>query len=278
MDSKIPIPPPSSFDNDDAAPPSYSETISGSSTSKIAPTSSTSQYYSSQIQSQLQSITTQITSLETQKSLLSNAQDEKILSLLTLEIQTFLSDFAKTGLRKGTLILVPAKGLEDENAVPMEYDFKVASEYDRVVRVRDKEVDEFREGEMWFWRDEEMAERLAGYLKPAQDPRSAELPARKGDVRPKVAEQTEASGSSRGFWGRKKSSAKSVEKPVIIEARRTEKIESDVKRTVVSTEDKVMMDVKAEEVVFRTENEFGIFGTERGWGVVLKLSVVLGER
>ena len=160
----------------------------------------------------------------------------------------------------------------------MEYDFKDPSEYDRVVRVRDKEADEFGEGEMWFWRDEEMAERLAGYLKPEQDPRSAELPPRKEEVRPKAVEQSEAS-NIRGFWGRKKSSVKSVERPVIIEARRDEKVESDVKGGgVVSTEDKVMMDVKAEEVVFRTENEFGIFGTERGWGVVLKLSVVLGKR
>jgi hypothetical protein len=38
------------------------------------------------------------------------------------------------------------------------------------------------------------------------------------------------------------------------------------------------MDVKAEEVVFRTENDFGIFGTERGWGVVLRLKVILGNR
>jgi hypothetical protein len=38
------------------------------------------------------------------------------------------------------------------------------------------------------------------------------------------------------------------------------------------------MDVKAEEVVFRTENEFGIYGTERGWGVVVKLKVIPGGR
>ena len=43
-------------------------------------------------------------------------------------------------------------------------------------------------------------------------------------------------------------------------------------------EDRVVVDVKAEEAVFRTENEYGMYGTERGWGVVVKLRVVLGRR
>lgn len=264
----------SSYDNE-AAPPSYTETIS----SKHVPESSTSQYYSSQIQSQLHNLTTQISSLQTQKTLLSHAQDEKILSLLTRQIQLYLSDFAKTGLQKGTLILVPAQGLEDQNALPMEYDFKDPEEYDRVVRVRDKEDEEYG-GQKWFWRDEDMANRLAGYLRPAPDPRTMELPPRKEEIAipQQQAEASSSSSSGKWSWGRKKSVAKAAERPPLVESRNDTKIASDVKMSIRDSEDKVLMEVKAGEVVFRTENDFGIFGTERGWGVVLKLKVILGSR
>jgi hypothetical protein len=93
MDSKSQVPAYNENESNDPAPPSYSETIS----SRYPPSSSTSQYYSSQIQSQLSSLTSQISSLQTQKDILSHAHDEKILSLLTLDIQLYLTDFAKEG-------------------------------------------------------------------------------------------------------------------------------------------------------------------------------------
>lgn len=183
--------------------------------------------------------------------------------MLTNDIQIYLADFARSGMKKGTLILVPAAGLQSENATPTDYDFKEMDEYDRVVRVKDKESE--RE-EKWFWRDEEMANRLAGYLRPPPaDPRTLDLPPRKEVVKPKV----EAS-SSRGFWGRKKSVTL---QPVVPEPRPVLK---DVKEVV--KEDQVVMDVKAEEVCFRTENDFGMLETERGYAVVVKLKVVLAGR
>lgn len=261
MDSKTGLP--TSYD-EEVAPPSYTE-----SNPTYPATSSTSRYYSLQIQDQLHSLTSQITSLQTQQSLLSHAKDEKILSLLTTQIQTYLSDFANSGLQKGTLILVPASGLTNENAIPVEYDFKNPSEYDRVVRVRDKEADEY--GETWFWRDADMAERLAEYLRPVEDPRTKELPPRKEEV--KLAEQSPT--SSRGFWGRKKSTA---ERPPLIEESRDSKGESISKTPVIETKDRVAMDVKAEEVVFRFENDFGIYESERGYGIVLKLRIALARK
>jgi len=258
MDSKSGFP---ANDNEAAAPPpAYSDSSYNTFTS---PSSSTSQYYSAQIQSQLSSLTTQISSLHTQAELLSNAQDEKILSLLTNDIQIYLSDFAKSGMKKGTLILVPSAGLQSENATPTDHDFKEMDEFDRVVRVKDKEGE--RE-EKWFWGDEEMANRLAGYLRPPPpDPRTLDLPPRKEVVKPKV----EAS-SSRGFWGRKKSVTL---QPAVLEPR---PVLRNVKEVV--KEDKVVMDVNAEEVCFRTENDFGILETERGYAVVVKLKVILVER
>jgi hypothetical protein len=273
MDLKDPMEPSSSY-NDEAAPPSYSETVF----SKYIPDASTSQYYSSQIQSQLHDLTTTISSLQTQKSLLSHAQDEKILSLLTHQIQLYLSDFAKTGLQKGTLILVPAQGLEDLNALPMEYDFKDPEEYDRVVRVRDKEEGEYGGGQKWFWRDEDMAVRLAGYLRPKPDPKTMELPPRKEGIAAQQEQSEYSSSSGKWSWSRKKSSAKAAERPPLVESRNDTKVVSDVEMPSRDAEDKVDMSVKAEEVVFRTENDFGIFGTERGWSVVLKLKVIPGNR
>ncbi|KAG9235771.1 hypothetical protein BJ875DRAFT_482874 [Amylocarpus encephaloides] len=268
MDSKQPIPS-NTYQDEDPAPPSYSASISAST------------YYSSQIRSQLGTLSSTITALESQKSLLASACDEKILSLLTTQIQIFLSDFANSGLKKGTLILVPRNGLTDDHAVPTDYDFKSEDEYDRVVRVRSKEdspYDEFSSEprEMWFWRDEEMALRLAKHLKPPPDPRKAELPPRQEPVAP--TPPAEAS-SSRGFWGRKKPSGKPplITPPTPVYESRQDLESKNESPESSEGDDVVKMDVNAEEVVFRTENDFGIFGTERGWGIVLRLRVMMGD-
>jgi len=257
MDSKSPIP--SSSHEEEAAPPSYNDTVITAPTlqpPKYISASSTTEFFAHQIQDQLQYMATQINSLQTQKSLLSHAKDEKILSLLTTEIQNYLSDFAKSGLQRGSLILIPAKAIEDQNAQPSDYDMKNPDEYDMIVRVQDKEVDEYGDG-LWFWKDEDMALRLAKYLKPAPDPYAATLPVRKTEIAP---------STGRGFWGRKKGSKsrEAVVQPGPLPSQ--------------SSADRVVMDVNAQNIVFRTENAFGILETQHGWGVVLKLKVVLAQR
>ena len=269
MDSKRGFP--SSPYDEELAPPSYDDSLS----TPYSPSSSTSQYYSQQIEAQLHSLTTQISSLKTQKSLLAHAQDEKILSLLTTQIQLYLSAFAKTGLRRGTLILVPAKGLEEENAVPADFEDKKKEgiiEYDQFVRISDKEGSYDGEGNIWFWNDEDMANRLAGYLKLVPDLKNAPLPLRKEEV--KAAAAAAAPSTNRGFWGRKKSSTKAPERPPLVEARKIEPVELPNELE----QDKVSMSVKAEEVVFRLENDFGVFETRRGFGIVLELQVVQQKR
>lgn len=267
MDAKRVVP--SSYD-EEVAPPAYTDDVPA-----YQPYSSTSQYYSHQIQDQLQSITTQISSLDTQKSLLSHAKDERVLSLLTTQIQNYLSDFSKAGLHKGTLILVPAQGLEDENAVPVSYDFRKSDEYDKFVRVNDKEMDKSSDDGLMFWKDEDMARRLAGYLRPSRDPENKELPPRKEEI--KAAAQQTSPNESRGFWGRKKSAIE-IPRRSIPAREKMSPADPDAKSTQPRTEDKVLMDVRAEEVVFRTENDLGLYETQSGWGMVLKLRVVLGER
>jgi hypothetical protein len=38
------------------------------------------------------------------------------------------------------------------------------------------------------------------------------------------------------------------------------------------------MDVNADEVTFRTENDLGLFETQTGWAIVLKLKIEIGRR
>lgn len=205
-------------------------------------------------------MTTQINSIQTQKSLLNHAKDEQILSLLTPQIQHYLSEFAKAGLQQGQLILVPGRAVKGENAMPNGLEAG-----DAVVRVMDKEGGEGEGGGMWFWKDEEMAKRLAAYLRPGPKPRAvaAEVSSRKEE-----GAGGSGGGSGRGFWGRLKGGGGKVEvKEEFKAARRPEE----------SKADKIVMDVRAEEVVFRSENKFGLLETERGWAVVLTLKVVVAR-
>ncbi|KAH7346523.1 hypothetical protein BKA65DRAFT_278860 [Rhexocercosporidium sp. MPI-PUGE-AT-0058] len=264
MDSKSAIP--AYTQEEEAGPPSYTDTISS-----YHPTTatSTSQYYSSQIQSQLRTLNTQISSIQTQRNILSHAQEEQILSLLTHHIQLYISDFANTGLKKGSLILVPAKAIQDPKATPTDYDFSEPSEYDRVVKVSDKDCDSYGTSEredLWYWENEDMAKRLAGYLRPPpRDPRTLELPKRKEQM----ATQTQSKGW--GFFGKKKGE----ERPPLIGS--NSKGQPDAGGLGGEDEDRVVVDVKAEEVVFRTENEYGMYGSEEGWGIVVKLKVILAR-
>ncbi|KAF7908888.1 uncharacterized protein EAE98_012446 [Botrytis deweyae] len=261
MDSKIPI-----HDHDDEpAPPSYMDSLSSSSVSPAASKTSgpsalpsTSTSYGTQIQSQLNHLRTQFSSIQTQKSLLEHAQEEKILSLLTTQIQIYLSEFANTGLRKGTLLLIPAHCIQNEKAQPLEFDRENPG-YDVSVEIGDKES---LNGGSWFWEDEDMAKRLAEALKPRP-----ELPSRQvvAKTDPKKVAPSPTGNISR-FWGRK-SSSKSDEKPVLVE-------DVKVSSTVLEPRDKVHMKVNAEEVVFEYENSFGLFETQRGYGIILHFTII----
>ncbi|CAL3962371.1 unnamed protein product [Diplocarpon coronariae] len=253
MDAKAPLP--SYCQEDGAAPPAYTDTISSFHPTVSSPTS---QYYSSQIQSQIATLATQISSAQTPKNLLSHAQDEKILGLLAHHIQLYLSDVANAGLAQGSLILVPARGIQDPTAIPTDYDFSEPSEYDRVVKVRDKESGG---QELWYWHDEDMAMRLAGYLRPAGDPETLGLPRRREQVQP------QSQTKEWRLFGRKKA----TERPPLAEERKDAKIRSLGEVSGV----RVAVDVRAEETVFRYENEFRMYEAERGWAIVVKLRAVV---
>ncbi|ESZ89653.1 hypothetical protein SBOR_9962 [Sclerotinia borealis F-4128] len=263
MKSKLPT----YANNDEPAPPSYTESFSSSysspATSKISipvssPSSSSTYGIQAQIQTQLSHLSTQYHTYQTQKTLLAHAHEQKILSLLTDQIQIYLSEFATTGLRKGTLIMIPAHCLANENATPLEFggEDTGVSAYDVFVEVGDTDKESLEvNGGVWYWEDEDMAERLAGSLNSF-----AELPSRQAVAQQNtVAVQGSGSSSSR-FWI-KKNCSKNVENVKINEV-------------VAEWKDQVLMDVKAEEVVFEYENSFGLLETQRGYGVVLHLEIV----
>ncbi|KAH8816331.1 hypothetical protein F5884DRAFT_218274 [Xylogone sp. PMI_703] len=246
-------------------PPSYADTISNLS----HPSQSTP--YGAQINSLLLNLTNQVASDQTQRNLLNTARDSKALSSITSVVESYLSSFAKSGLRKGALILVPAGAVQNENAVPCEYDFADPAEFDRVLRVSIGGKED-PSNDLWFWKDEDMARRLAGYI---AQPKLQALPTRPPEQQ--VA-RDENKSSSKGFW-RKKSIPKSTDRPTLEQVQGRGSLRSDTGKAAPTNDGEavwqyeVQMDVKAEEIVFRTENELGLYETERGWGIVLKLNV-----
>jgi len=93
--------------------------------------------------------------------------------------------------------------------------------------------------------------------------------------RQKPIEETQK--QSRGFFFRNKGTISSIERPPAAEERDVQ-VDPDAKVADASPDDKIGLNVKAEEVSFRTENHMGIFETQRGWAVVLKLNVELSRR
>lgn len=203
MDTKSGFPS-SSNSQEEEAPPSYDDTTSPKlPTPKYQePIDSTTRYYSHQIQDQLQSLTLQISSIQSQKDLVSHAKDEHILQLLTTQIQIYLSDFASSGKAKGTLVLVPADAFQDDKTLPADASSHGSDDFYRVVRMRDKAAD--GEKDDMFWKDRAMAGRLVGYLTPPPDPRKRELPPRK-------VEPEKKSGGGLFGWGRRSSTKSPIE-------------------------------------------------------------------
>lgn len=84
----------------------------------------------------------------------------------------------------------------------------------------------------------------------------------------KVVEQAPVDAARKKVFGKRKDIAQHMQNKDL-------KVDPDAKMGSAKSGDKVLMDVKAEEVSLRTENDMGIFETQRGWAVVLKLKVEL---
>ncbi|KAM7212151.1 hypothetical protein V8F06_012476 [Rhypophila decipiens] len=103
----------------------------------------------------------------------------------------------------------------------------------------------------WFFRDEAMAHRLARYLGPEPNLDRRHIQA--------VVAATSSSRSGWSRWGRKKQQAvpKSVNSPMLSPG---------------ETE-QASMTVRVEEVVFRVVNDFGIYESLSGFGIVVTVKI-----
>ncbi|KAK0724509.1 hypothetical protein B0H67DRAFT_598098 [Lasiosphaeris hirsuta] len=114
----------------------------------------------------------------------------------------------------------------------------------------------------WYFRDERMARRLAGYLQP-----KAEVKTERRQIQQAVVDAKKQPSGWR--WGRKKSGSESVSAP----AAASPPPFSPSPSPAAETEDRVNMTVRAMEVTFRKENDFGVWESRNGFGIVVTVKV-----
>ncbi|KAI8955125.1 hypothetical protein F4801DRAFT_376142 [Xylaria longipes] len=130
---------------------------------------------------------------------------------------------------------------------------------------------------MLWWRDEDMAHRLARHLQPTTEPAPLQTP-----VQATVEERLPAQKPKKAwFWGKKGSASSSTATFA------TKTVQADVESfpgrgtTTQAAAQKgreqentgARMSVTAEEVAFRIENDLGIVESARGWAVVVAIYV-----
>ncbi|KAI0531537.1 hypothetical protein GGR58DRAFT_230626 [Xylaria digitata] len=129
-----------------------------------------------------------------------------------------------------------------------------------------------------WWRDENMARRLARCLQPTNgnEPASLQTP-----VQETVEERLPAQKEKKGwFWGKKANTgststfaAKTVQADVETFPGRGNATQTPAKKSAEKERGGARMSVTAEEVAFRTENEFGLMESSRGWAIVIAVQV-----
>ncbi|KAI1323493.1 hypothetical protein F5Y16DRAFT_344590 [Xylariaceae sp. FL0255] len=130
-----------------------------------------------------------------------------------------------------------------------------------------------------WWKDENMARRLARYLQPPAPPKEPppaqnESPALVTSVQAVVEQRLPPQKERRGWFGSRKASSSQATAPV------PSKISSNIDKPIVTQPEtrskqpeRTKIVVTAEEVAFRRENDFGIIESMSGWAVVVALRV-----
>ncbi|KAK0648628.1 hypothetical protein B0T16DRAFT_408531 [Cercophora newfieldiana] len=111
-----------------------------------------------------------------------------------------------------------------------------------------------------------MARRLAGYLQP-----KAEVVTERKQIQQAVVDAKKEKGFR---WGRKKSEGASTPSPAIMVPVGSQKGSSYLEAApIVQGDDRVNMTVQADEVTFRKENDFGVWESRSGFGIVVTIRV-----
>ncbi|KAI1388652.1 uncharacterized protein F4822DRAFT_252599 [Hypoxylon trugodes] len=113
-----------------------------------------------------------------------------------------------------------------------------------------------------WWQDEEMAHRLASYLQPKREKKP---PAELNSIVEAVVEHRIPQKKKRGWnLGKRTSDKESPEPPTS---------GPSITHVAKNKPDEAEMTVTVQEVAFRRENEFGIWESIRGWGIVVVVRV-----
>ncbi len=121
---------------------------------------------------------------------------------------------------------------------------------------------------LWWWQDESMARRLAAYLQPKPQPN---LERKQVHMAVEKAKETKKSSWS---WGRKRSTeSSSAPLPLASASSQGDRAEASADNSSDKPESKVSMVVRADEVTFRRENDFGLWESLTGWGLVVVVRI-----
>jgi hypothetical protein len=258
------------FDEDGDLPPPYSPSANPSS-SIPAQQHLDPQSYSSIISSQVANLRTQISASQAYRASVTDDRDSYVLSIIFPLVDEFISSISEIypTPRLAEATLVPDAAVSDAWKFNDEDD-KRDGEYRTLIRVREeaKKKDGNDEKKEWplekgsgstnsandgasstlWWDSESTALRLAKHLQP-QRPASSSTDA------PVVKDRSSKKSGIRSLF------RKSEDTPQNIASKEERPVE------------RVTMTTRAEEVTFRKENEFGIWETKTGWGIVLRVRI-----
>ena len=221
--------------------PSYEDVVSegrSSSNNHAQPT------VQDEVHLELWRLATSIQYNQGQRMIQTEAQDKGALELLIPEIKDFLDEFSKTTFRRATLIIIPS-GEIDEDAALCDNDLQTADEYCQIVKT------DGGKGAIDFLTWNETAKRLARYLQPRAENSSVK--------RPKPQAEAANPITTTKFWSKKSSGGKIAA---------ITQLDDDTGSLPT-----VVMDVKVEEVTFRTQTLLGLYETQSICGLVIRIRV-----
>lgn len=248
---------------DEDLPPPYSYTEPLHPPSHAASSSQPQSLFSSHL-------STLRSDIATEQAVRTSAQDQSdnnTLSLLIPHVEQCLSSI--TSIHPHPTVyeatLVPADAVDeswtatdhDDKRDGYLYDTIHVSSYSKLVSDVKRSSASSSGNELW-WSDEDMARRLAKHLQPARPTAAVDRNA----VKKHVQSLKETKKSSRWglFKGSSSSSATASSSDAPTSAQHANNPNEDVSMTVTT-----------EEKTFRKENDFGIWESKTGWGIVVRV-------
>lgn len=260
------------LEDDGDLPPPYSASAN--------PSSATSgqhldpQSYSSLFSSHVDNLRTQISASQAYRASVTDDRDSYVLSIIFPYVEEFISSISEIypTPRLAEATLVPDAAVSDGWKFNDEDD-KRDGEYKTLIRICEaKKKDGSDEKKQWpsekgsgssgllsetndgtspalWWESESTARRLAKHLQPQRPASSSSIDGQA------AKDRSNKKSGIRGLFKRSE----------------------DVPQNVASKEERpverVTMTTKAEEVTFRKENEFGIWETRTGWGIIMRVRI-----